>query len=113
MLCEHPAVAQAAALPVADYIGEEEIMAVCVSRPGMPLTASNLHNWCAARLAAFKVPRYVVFVERLPHTPTHKVAKHALKQDTAALRKRAVDLQSTQTATLSPTPLPLAGEGGR
>ena len=94
VLCEHPAVAEAAALPVADDIGEEEIMAVCVAQPDAPLTASDLHGWCAARLAKFKVPRYVVFVEHLPHTPTHKVAKHALKQDTAALRKKAVDLQT-------------------
>ena len=94
VLCGHPGVAQAAAIPVADDIGEEEIMAVCVARPGTPPAARDLHDWCAARLAAFKVPRYVVFVERLPHTPTHKVAKHALKQDTAALRKKAVDLQT-------------------
>ncbi len=93
VLCEHPGVAEAAALPVAADIGEEEILAVCVAKPGPAPTAREIHDWCAMHLAAFKAPRYVVFVEHLPHTPTHKVAKHVLKQDTAALRRKAVDTQ--------------------
>jgi len=39
-----------------------------------------------------KVPRFVLFTDRLPHTPTHKVAKHALKAD-PTIRERAIDLQ--------------------
>jgi acyl-CoA synthetase (AMP-forming)/AMP-acid ligase II len=93
VLCEHPAVAEAAALPVAAEVGEEEVMAVIVAKAGATPTAHELHDWCAQHLAAFKAPRYVVFVEDLPHTPTHKVAKHVLKQDTAALRARAIDTQ--------------------
>jgi crotonobetaine/carnitine-CoA ligase len=92
VLCEHPGVAEAAALPVPADIGEEEILAVCVARAGAAPTAHDLHAWCAARLAAFKAPRYVVFVDTLPHTPTHKIAKHLLMQDSAALRAKAIDL---------------------
>jgi crotonobetaine/carnitine-CoA ligase len=40
-----------------------------------------------------KVPRYVLFVDALPHTPTHKVAKMALRQD-RTLKQRAIDLQA-------------------
>jgi len=40
-----------------------------------------------------KVPRYVLFVDALPHTPTHKVAKMALRQD-PTLKQRAIDLQA-------------------
>lgn len=40
-----------------------------------------------------KVPRFVLFVDNLPHTPTHKVAKHALKSDTT-LKSKAIDLQA-------------------
>ena len=40
-----------------------------------------------------KVPRFVLFVDDLPHTPTHKIAKHALNSD-ATVKARAVDLQS-------------------
>jgi len=38
------------------------------------------------------VPRYVLFVDALPHTPTHKVAKMVLKAD-KTLRQRAGDLR--------------------
>jgi crotonobetaine/carnitine-CoA ligase len=48
--------------------------------------------WCADRLAAIKVPRYVVLLETLPLTPTHKIAKAVLRND-AQIRARAVDLQ--------------------
>jgi crotonobetaine/carnitine-CoA ligase len=44
-----------------------------------------------------KVPRFVLFVNDLPHTPTHKVAKHALKSD-ATLKARAVDLHAKEFA---------------
>jgi crotonobetaine/carnitine-CoA ligase len=46
------------------------------------------------RLAAFKVPRYVLFVDQLPRTPTHRIAKFELRKD-ATLKSRAVDLTST------------------
>jgi carnitine-CoA ligase len=49
--------------------------------------------WCRAHLAAIKVPRYVVFVGTLPHTPTHRVAKFKLRDD-PSLKARAVDLQA-------------------
>ena len=44
-----------------------------------------------------KVPRFVLFVNDLPHTPTHKVAKQALKSDTT-LKARAVDLRAKEFA---------------
>jgi carnitine-CoA ligase len=91
VLCAHPAVAEAAALPVEAEVGEEEVMAVIVAWPGVALTAAEIRDWCAQHFAAFKAPRYVAFVGQLPHTPTHKVAKHVLKQDTPSLRAKAVD----------------------
>jgi crotonobetaine/carnitine-CoA ligase len=41
------------------------------------------------------VPRYVVFVDDLPHTPTHKVLKAQLRKD-ATLKERATDLQAAR-----------------
>ncbi len=40
-----------------------------------------------------KVPRFVAFLDALPHTPTHKIAKHVLKAD-PTLKSLAVDLQA-------------------
>ena len=58
------------------------------------LTAEEIKSWCSERLAAFKVPRYVAFLDALPHTPTHKVAKHILKKDPTLLQ-RAIDLEAS------------------
>jgi len=88
----HPDVAEAAAIPVPDPLGEDEILVAVVRRPGATLTARAVADWCSERLAAIKVPRYVAFVEVLPQTPTHRVAKFKLRAD-AKLRERAIDLK--------------------
>ncbi len=89
----HPGVLEVAAIPVAAELGEDEILAVIVPRPGMRPTAEEIAAWCRERLAPMKVPRYVLFADALPHTPTHKVAKMVLRQD-PTLKQRAIDLQA-------------------
>ncbi|MBC7780857.1 MAG: AMP-binding protein [Proteobacteria bacterium] len=93
---EHPSVSEAAAIAVDSELGEDEILVVVVRKPGQALEAAEVRTWCAERLAPHKVPRFVVFAEALPHTPTHKVAKFMLKKD-ASLRERATDF-AAQTA---------------
>lgn len=88
---EHPAVAEAAAIAVPSPLGEDDILVAVVVRPGMQATAQEIADWCRARLAAHKVPRYVLFLDGLPHTPTHRVAKFKLKGD-RTLVPRATDL---------------------
>jgi crotonobetaine/carnitine-CoA ligase len=88
---EHPGVHEAAAIPVAAALGEDEILVAVVRKPGYDVTAEEVAQWCRERLAPMKVPRYVVFVEALPHTPTHKVAKMVLRAD-RTLKGRATDL---------------------
>lgn len=87
----HPAVHEVAAIPVPAELGEDEILVAIVKKPGHELTAEAVAQWCGERLAPMKVPRYVVFVGDLPHTPTHKVAKAVLRKD-ATLPERATDL---------------------
>jgi crotonobetaine/carnitine-CoA ligase len=90
---EHPGVYQVAAIAVPAELGEDEILAAIVLRPGAAVTAPEIAQWCRERLAPAKVPRYVLFVPDLPHTPTHKIAKQLLRAD-ATLKARAVDLQN-------------------
>jgi crotonobetaine/carnitine-CoA ligase len=87
----HPAVLEAAAIPVPSDLGEDEILVAVVLREGMVLDAKEVAQWCREHLAAIKVPRYVVFVDSLPHTPTHRVAKFRMRGD-AALLAAARDL---------------------
>jgi len=93
----HPGVFEVAALPVPSELGEDEILVAIVPRPGVTLTPQEIAEWCKDRLAAMKVPRFVLFVDELPHTPTHKVAKHVLKAD-RTLKSRATDLQKSHSA---------------
>ena len=87
----HPDVHEAAAIPVPAELGEDEILVAVVVKPGHKLTSEAIAQWCRERLAPMKVPRYIVFVEDLPHTPTHKVAKALMRKD-ATLVARATDL---------------------
>lgn len=87
----HPEVAQAAAIAVPSELGEDEVLVAIVRSPGSALTHEAVAAWCRERLAAVKRPRYLVFVDALPQTPTQRVAKHLLRQD-SGLRARARDM---------------------
>ena len=65
-LFEHPAVADAAAIAVPHPVLGEEVGAVVCVRPGTTVTAEELREHVAQRLAAFKVPAHVYFRHRGP-----------------------------------------------
>jgi crotonobetaine/carnitine-CoA ligase len=87
-------VVQAAAIPVPDALGEDEILIAVVPKPGAQLAPHEVADWCRRHLAPIKVPRYVVIVDVLPLTPTHRVAKYQMRQD-KTLREHATDLGAT------------------
>jgi long-chain acyl-CoA synthetase len=86
-LFEHPAVADVALVGVPDPALGAEAVAVVQPRPGVrpdAELAERLRQHVAERLAAFKVPRAVVFrADPLPRTPTGKVVKRALRAELA------------------------------
>jgi crotonobetaine/carnitine-CoA ligase len=90
VLGSHPDILEAAAIGVPAELGEEEIMAVLVARTTSPPAPEEIVKWCAEHLAAMKVPRYVVFVDAMPHSSSHRVAKFRLKED-GSLLARAFD----------------------
>jgi carnitine-CoA ligase len=49
-----------------------------VPRSGAAVDAAELRDWAERRLARHMVPRYVQIAERIPRTPTEKIAKHLL-----------------------------------
>ena len=91
VIAQHPHVADVAVIAVPAELGEDDIMAVVVRKAHEQLSAQAVAQWCRERLASSKVPRYVVFVEQIPYTPTHKVAKSVLRNDPALLGQ-ATDL---------------------
>jgi crotonobetaine/carnitine-CoA ligase len=74
----HPDVLEAAVTGIPSDLTEEEVKAFVVTAGGAPPDFAALRAWAAARLAAFKVPRYWQQVGALPRTPTARVAKHRL-----------------------------------
>lgn len=83
-LFQHEAVAEAQVFGVPDPRWGEEVCAWIRLRPGSELDAQALRQWCRQRMAHFKVPRHVEFVEDFPMTVTGKVQKHLMRQAMAA-----------------------------
>ena len=81
VISEHPDVLEAAAIGVPAPLGDEDILAVIVARAQPAPTPQSIIDWCAPRLAAMKLPRYITFVDSLPHTPSQRIMKYALKKD--------------------------------
>jgi acyl-CoA synthetase (AMP-forming)/AMP-acid ligase II len=80
-LAGHPAVGDVAVVAAPDPIRDEEVMAFVVLKTKLSVgreTAISIQDWCLERLAYFKAPGYIAFIERLPTTSTSKVQKAQL-----------------------------------
>ena len=78
VLQAHDAVAQVAVVPAPDELREEEVLACIVPMQGVTpdaALANALFEHCNARLAYFKAPGWVLFLDKLPTTGTQKVQK--------------------------------------
>jgi fatty-acyl-CoA synthase len=79
VLARHPAVLEAAIIGVPDEKWGEVGHAFLLLRPGAaPITASEVIQFCRAKLAGYKTPRHVSFVDEFPRTPAGKIRKHML-----------------------------------
>jgi fatty-acyl-CoA synthase len=79
-LVAHPNVYEAAVIPVPDEKWGEVPKGIVVPKPGSNLTEAELLEFCRSRIAHFKCPRSIEFLQSLPKTATGKVLKKGLRQ---------------------------------
>ncbi len=80
VLHSHPKVEEAAVIGVTDLEWGQQPMAVCVLKKGETTTEEEIIEYCHSKLASFKRPRSVVFVDSLPRNPIGKVLRKALRE---------------------------------
>jgi acyl-CoA synthetase (AMP-forming)/AMP-acid ligase II len=79
-LAHHPDVLEVAVIGVPDERWVEAVTALVVRRPGADATAEELIAFARERLAGYKLPRSIAFVDELPRTPSGKVLKRELRE---------------------------------
>jgi fatty-acyl-CoA synthase len=81
VIIAHPSVREACAISVPDPRWGETVKAVVVLEPGSSASASEIRDWCHQRLAGFKRPRFVQFLqyEQVPRSTTGKILRHELE----------------------------------
>lgn len=102
VLMRHPDITAAGVAPVPDAVRGDEVFAcLTVAEPSVQ-KAREIANWALTRMAYYKVPGYIAFVDALPLTATQKIQRATLKvlaadllaagkaHDLTALKKRQV-----------------------
>ncbi len=79
-LVQHPAVLEAAVIGVTDADGLTKTKAFVVLKPGGTATGDELKAFVKDKLAPYKYPRYIEFVDDLPKTATGKIQRFKLRE---------------------------------
>ena len=81
LLLEHPAVQQVAVVGLPDERLGEVAVAYVERKAGATIDAADVASHCRGKVASFKLPRHVVFVEAFPMTESGKIRKAELRED--------------------------------
>ncbi|MBB6427792.1 AMP-binding protein [Sphingopyxis sp. JAI128] len=84
-LMTHDDIVDAQCVGVPDDKYGEELSAWIILRAGAVLTAEEVRDFCRGRIAHYKIPRHILFVESFPMTVTGKVQKFAMREQTLQL----------------------------
>ncbi len=76
----HPAVAECAVIGVPHPKWDERPVMLVVTKPGQAVSGEELKDWLGQHIARWQLPDKILFVDELPHTPTGKLLKRALRE---------------------------------
>lgn len=76
----HDAVLECAAIGVPSRYTEDDLVVVCVAKPGRALKAEDLTEFLRNRMPRFMIPDQVVVTDEIPKTPTGKLKKQSLRE---------------------------------
>jgi fatty-acyl-CoA synthase len=79
VLLENPKIAAAAVIGVPDERWGESGKALLVCKGGETSVREEIRAWCAERLAGYKIPKHVEWVDRIPENAAGKIMRYALK----------------------------------
>lgn len=79
ILATHPAVLEGVVIGVPDSYWMERVHAVIVKRSGANVTAEEIMSFCKGKIAGYKTPKSVEFVDALPKNATGKILKKELR----------------------------------
>lgn len=79
VLYAHPKIAQACAIGVPDPYRGETVKAFVVTKPGETMTEQEVMDYCKTKLAAYKVPKIIEFIEQIPISSAGKVLRKELR----------------------------------
>jgi long-chain acyl-CoA synthetase len=80
VLYAHPCVKECAVVGLPDAVKGETVAAFVVPREGAAATEAEIEAFCRERMAAYKVPRRIAFVDAVPKSPTGKILKRVLRE---------------------------------
>jgi len=89
VISKHPKVLEVAVYAVPDPVWTEAVMAAVVLKENCAMNAEEVKDFCKDKIASYKKPKYVVFLDSLPRTASNKVMKYTLQEKYARIAEES------------------------